>query len=257
VASLDYLRLASYDFFYSSAIASFMKHWPGGWEHSRWLQYKGWRRGEIFVGVGEQGKRRHFLTSASGTTSNELHDFLASWAGLYCTRIDVQRTIEKPKHASLRRIRKSTKTHNTTLIESSENDTLYIGARTSDLFTRLYEKPLDTMYLRLEFELKGKRARTGWGALAHGKTPSDIFTHYLGKSHLPNTVKAWFSEPGDDRSVEFETEQVTHSAKKKLAWLRSLDASVNQAMACHEIGTEARNLIHMWAQEADRLDEVD
>ena len=257
MASLDYLRLASYDFNYAKLIAEFMNGWSEQWKRSKWLQYDGWKLGKLFVGVGEQTHRRHMIMSISGSETHKLAEWMRDELSFYATRMDVQRTIEKPKHAELRRIRKSTKSKNTTLIESPENDTLYIGSRTSDCYTRLYEKPLDSMYLRLEFELKGKRARSGWGALVHGKTPSDIFSHYLDKSHLPNTVKSWFSEPEDDLTVEFDTEEATHSARKKLAWLRSLDDSINQAMACHEIGDQARGLIRMWCQEADRLDELD
>lgn len=257
MASLDYLRLASFDFNYSKLIAEFMNGWNEQWKRSKWLQYDGWKLGKLFVGVGEQSHKRHMIMSISGSETHKLAEWMHDQLSFYATRLDVQRTIEKPKHSQLRRIQKSTKTNNCTLIESPENHTLYIGSRTSDCFTRLYEKPLDTMYLRLEFELKGKRARSAWGALVHGKTPSHIFAHYLDKSHLPNTVKAWFSAPDDDLSVEFETERLVQSAQKKLAWIRSLDASINQAMACHEIGVQARAIVHMWSQEADRLDELD
>ena len=257
MASVDYLRLASFEFNYAKLISEFMNSWAEHYKPGKWLQYDGWKLGKLFVGVGEQSRKRHMIMSISGPETHKLAEWMHNELSFYATRLDVQRTIQKPKHSQLRRIQKSTKTNNCTLIESPENHTLYIGSRTSDCFTRLYEKPLDTMYLRLEFELKGKRARSAWGAYVHGRTPSDIFTHYLDKSHLPNTVKAWFSEPDDDHSVEFEMEQVTHDAKKKLAWLRSLDDSINQAMACHEIGEQVRGLIRMWAQEADRLDEID
>ena len=149
MASLDYLRLAGFDVFYATTTAAFMKQWPGGWKPSRWLQYKGWRREELFFGIGEQAGKRHFVTSASGVGSIDLAEFTRSWQGLYCTRIDVQRTIVRPKHAELRRIRTATRSENTTLIQSKENDTLYVGSRASDVFTRLYEKQLDTMWLLL------------------------------------------------------------------------------------------------------------
>ncbi len=222
MASLDYLRLASYDFFYSRVIAKFMREWPGKLKPGRWLQYKGWKTESLFVGIGQQEGKQHLIISCSGPPANDLAIFVHNWKGLYCTRLDVQRTIEKPKHSSLRRIRKATKTDNCTLIESKENDTLYVGSRTSDLFTRLYEKPLDEMYLRLEFELKGVRARSAWQAMDHGKTASEVFSHYLGKSKLPETVKVWFREPGDNTEQELENLVKLHSAKKKLKWLRSL-----------------------------------
>lgn len=254
MASLDYLRLATFDFFYATATSEYMRNWPGGWEPSRWLQYKGWRREAIFLGVGEQAGKRHFVTSASGTASNDLADFVRTWRGLYCTRIDLQRTIVQPKHAQLRRIRVATDCKNTTLIQSRENDTLYIGSRASDLFTRLYEKPLDTMWLRLEFELKGKRSRAAWRAFTEGVTPSQIFAHYLEKSKLPDQAKAWFAEPDDDLTFKADREAVLDDAKKKLTWLRSLDESMELAMGSHEIGEQVKMLVRAWSRFADKLD---
>lgn len=254
MANLDYLRLASFEFNYAKLLAELMFWYPGGWKPSRWLQYKGWRKESYFVGVGVQDGKRHMVISSSGTESNRLAHFMDGHLSFYCTRLDVQRTIERPKHVNLRRIRKGTQTENTTLIQSKENDTLYIGSRASDCFTRLYEKPLDTMYLRLEFELKGKRARSAWGALVHGKTPTTIFNHYLLRSKLPQTVKDWYSEPGDEKEEELETEIILKSAKKKLKWLRSLDDCIEKAMASHEIGEEVRTLVLSWAIVANELD---
>ena len=256
MASLDYLRLASFKFNYAKIISELMKWYPGGWKPGRWLQYKGWRKESYFAGVGEQAGRRHMVISASGSESNTLAQFMDGYLSFYCTRMDIQRTIEKPKHAQLRRIRTATKSENTTLIQSRENDTLYIGSRGSDLYTRLYEKPLDTMYLRLEFELKGARARAAWGAIVHGKVPAQIFSHYLLKSKLPGKVKSWFAEPGDDDSLDVDRLFVVHSAKKKLKWLQSLDDSVEKAMADHEIGEEVKTLVRSWATVADKLDKT-
>lgn len=254
MASLDYLRLASFDFLYSSVMAKFMNDWPGKMKPGRWLQYKGWKTESLFVGAGEQDGKRHLIISCSGAAANDLAVFVKDWKGLYCTRLDVQRTIKRPKHAKLRRIRKATGTKNTTLIQSMENDTLYVGSRTSDCFTRLYEKLLDETFLRLEFELKGKRARAAWLALQHGRTASTIFVHYLNKSKLPNTVKTWYTEPSDKNEEEFEMANVLHSAKKKLRWLRSLDACMEKAMSDHQIGDEVKELVCSWAEFAGDLD---
>lgn len=256
MASLDYLRLASFKFNYATIISELMNWYPGGWKPGRWLQYKGWRKESYFVGVGEQAGKRHMVISASGTESNRLAHFMDGYLDFYCTRIDVQRTIEKPRHAHLRRVRTATKSENTTLIESKDNNTLYVGSRGSDLYTRLYEKPLETMYLRLEFELKGARSQAAWAAIVHGKVPAQIFSHYLAKSKLPGKVKSWFSEPGDDNSFEVDRLIVIHSAKKKLRWLRSLDDSIERAMADHEIGEEVKTLVRSWAIVADRLDKA-
>lgn len=256
MASLDYLRLAAFEFSFASIISDLMNWYPGGWRSGRWLQYKGWKKESYFVGVGEQAGQRHMVISASGPEANHLEKFMFNYTSFYGTRLDVQRTIPRPKYASLRRIRKATGTENTTLIESQENDTLYVGSRASDCFTRLYEKPLDEMYLRLEFELKGARARSAWGAIIHGKTPSTIFNHYLKKSKLPETVKEWFALPGDESETEMDRAIKIHSAKKKLRWLRSLDASMEKALADHEIGEQVKELVRAWARYADNLDKT-
>lgn len=255
MARLDYLRLASFDFNYSKMIASFMYDWAGDWQPSRWLQYKGWSCEGVFVGVGEQSKSRHMIISASGSESVGLSAWMLKYRSFYCTRMDLQRTIIKPKHAQLRRIRQRTNTANTTLIESRENDTLYIGSRTSDLFTRLYEKDLDVMYLRLEFELKGSRSRAAWAGMMHGRTPSEIYSYYLKKSSLPCKVKSWFRELDDSNAFKADREIVLQTAKKKLKWLRSLDESIEKAMANHEIGEQVKTLVRSWAAAASTLDE--
>lgn len=256
MASLDYIRLASFNFLYSKVIAKFMRDWPGKMKRGRWLQYKGWKTESLFVGAGEQDGERHLIISCSGAAANDLAAFVADWKELYCTRLDVQRTIKRPKHAKLRRIRKATETKNTTLIQSIENDTLYVGSRTSDCFTRLYEKPVDETFLRLEFELKGKRAKAAWLAMQHGKTASTIFVYYLNKSKLPNTVKAWYTETSDKNEEDFEQLAVLHSARKKLGWLRSLDACMEKAMSDHDIGEDVKELVRSWAEFAEHLDKT-
>lgn len=254
MASLDYLRLASFDFNYASLIAEFMTRWPGTFKQGRWLQYKGWKADSLFVGVGEQGGKQHMVISASGSVANDLARWMDNDKTFYCTRLDVQRTIERPRQASLARIRAQTRTKNSTLIQSKDNDTLYVGSRESDCYTRLYEKILDDVWLRLEFELKGPRARAAWGAMRHGKTPSHIFAHYLRKCKLPDRVKGWYAEAGDEQSLEADRQIVERGDRLKLKWLMSLDGSIERAMASHEIAEQVKELVRAWAKVADDLD---
>lgn len=256
MASLDYLRLASFDFNYASLIAEFMTRWPGKFRHGRWLQYKGWKCDSLFVGVGEQAGKQHMIISASGSTANDLARWMDNDRTFYCTRLDVQRTIERPRQASLARIRTQTRTKNTTLIQSKDNDTLYIGSRESAFYTRLYEKILDDIWLRLEFELKGSKARSAWGGMLHGKTASHIFAYYLRKSKLPDRVKAWYSEVGDDQSFEADRQIVEHGDRAKLKWLMSLDDAIGKAMTNHEIGEQVKELVRAWAKVAENLDKT-
>ena len=96
MASLDYLRLASYDFNYAKLIAEFMNGWSEQWKRSKWLQYDGWKLGKLFVGVGEQTHRRHMIMSISGSETHKLAEWMHDELSFYATRLDVQRTIEKP-----------------------------------------------------------------------------------------------------------------------------------------------------------------
>lgn len=254
---IDYLRLASWEFnAYVELMPFLMETWPNDWQRGKWLQYVGWRKEGVFVGRGVQGNKAHTVLNISGAQAQVWHTDFLRLDGWYCTRIDLQRTIVTPlaSDETLALIRDDCDTKKTTLIESEENDTLYLGSRTSDKFTRLYEKILDATYLRLEFELKGYRSRACWDAIRSGETTDKIFCFYLEGSKLPERIKFDYNKPGDtatDLAMRLEIEK---DERKSLKWIISLDKSMAKNMASHGIGEQVKIIIRSWAKYADYLD---
>lgn len=257
MAALDYVRLATWETEdYPKVMARLMRSWENGWQRGQWLQYKGWKKEALFIGVGEQKQKRHAVLSVSGSLSERLLPSLKSLKGWYCTRLDLQETIQEPDYIRLAEIRDECTTKNTTLIESLDNDTLYLGSRTSEIFTRLYEKPLDTMMLRLEFELKGGRARMAWLAMLEGETADMIFGYYMEDSKLPEDVLALFATVGVESTKKTMQAIHLHEIGKTLKWIQSLDSSMEKNMNNHEIGEQVKTLVRSWAAYADKLDKT-
>lgn len=256
----DYLRLASWnETAYMNVLARIMTAWPDGWEQSRWLQYKGWRKESFFIGHGMQQKKSHTIINVSGSLAHRLLETLKTLPEWYCTRIDVQITIKATGDLTeaLAMVRDDCKTENTTLIESKENDTLYLGSRSSDTFLRLYEKYIgDKKYLRLEFELKGARARAAWDAITNGEPVDKVFKYYNKRCKLPDYAKEWFDAYGVTATKEAMNKEVLHESKKKLEWLQSLDAAVMNYMNNHDIADDVKMLIRAWSAHADFLDRI-
>lgn len=254
----DYLRLATWDdTAYMKILARVMVAWPDDWEQSKWLQYKGWKKDAFFIGHGTQQAKSHTIINVSGSLSHKMLPTLRELEGWYCTRIDLQITVDAAVQAefALAFVRDECETENTTLIESKDNDTLYLGSRSSDVFLRLYEKFLyDKKYLRLEFELKGERSRACWTAITKGESIDKIFKFYNKRSKLPFTVKEWFNSYEVTATNEAMKKEIVASERKKLKWLESLDVSVMKYMNSHEIGDDVKTLIRSWAAHADYLD---
>lgn len=254
---IDYLRLASWEYnAYVEMMPFLMESWPKQWTRGKWLQYVGWRKEGIFVGRGMQGNKAHTIINISGALSQNWYLNFLTLDGWYCTRIDLQRTIETPlsDDENLSVIRDDCDTPKTTLIESEENDTLYLGSRTADKFTRLYEKILDKTYLRLEFELKGFRSRATWDALRAGETADSIFVFYLERSKLPERIRFEYGNHGEKATDKVMRLQIEHDDQKKLKWLQSLDDSMGVNMASHAIGEQVKMIVRAWAKFADYLD---
>ncbi len=258
-SALDYLRLATWDITdHANLLAELLRDSGGKWEHSKWLQYHGWKRETFFLGTGYQDKRRHSIVNISGYMADRNMSNLLTLDTYYATRIDMQITIPSNEHLNLPWIydQLSAREVKCSIIQSELNDTLYIGARTSDVFTRLYEKPLDTMHLRLEFEFKGKVARGIWLALQSKNTVDEIFQHYLAKSKLPDYVKSYYYDAEDGETAFAIRKEIAKTDAKKLAWLQSCDSSVRQALYNHNIGSEVQTLVMSWANEASNVDRI-
>jgi hypothetical protein len=234
-----------------------MLAWPGEWEHGRWLQYRGWRKGQFFIGLGEQQKKRHGIMQASGSRAHTMLPGFLECPEWYCTRIDVQITVPCPTWVSLGKLHKKLGRNGTSLITGPENDTLYLGARTSELFTRIYEKILDEKYLRLEFELKGRRAISAWKAMLAGENCDRIYKFYLDKCKLPRKYIELFDLCDDGVTNHAMTVQRVAEAEKTLKWLESLDSAVLKAIGNHEIGDRVKVLVRSWSHYSDEIDKKD
>jgi hypothetical protein len=259
-AALDYLRLATWDITdHANLLASLLKDGAGKWDHSKWLQYHGWQREQFFLGTGYQQKKRHSVINISGYMADRNYIGLATNGSYYATRIDLQVTIPKPSAILLSQIYGYLRGVDIkcSIIQSELNDTLYIGARTSDVFTRLYEKPLEKMYLRLEFEFKRKAARGIWQALKGKSTVDEVYQHYLAKSKLPQYVTKHFFEVQDGETAFAIRQEIAKTDRQKLEWLQSIDASVRQALYNHTIGDEVQCLVMAWANEAANVDIIE
>lgn len=258
-SSLDFLRLATWDITeHTNLLAGLLQGSDGKWEHSKWLQYHGWKRETVFLGTGYQNKRRHSIVNISGYMADRNYSNLLLLDSYYCTRIDLQITIPQPEDVNLGLIYKLLKAEDlkASLIQSESNDTLYLGARTSPVFIRLYQKPLEQMHLRLEFEFKGKVAKGIWHALQAKSTVDEVFQHYLARSDLPSYIKRHYYEVADGETAFAIRQEIAKTDKAKLAWLQSCDASVRQALYNHNIGSEVQSLVMSWANEASNVDRI-
>ncbi len=252
---IDYLRLASWGHVhYTNVMSTLMQNWPDDWERGKWLQYAGWRKESFFIGMGEQAKKRHSIMQASGFLAHTMHPVFFDFEDWYCTRIDIQRTVKKPEWVDLPKLYKHLGKNGTSLISSEENDTLYIGARTSDKFIRLYEKLFEEMYLRLEFELKGKRALMAWKAIENGEDCDRVYDYYLGQLKIPSRYIKLFKNVEHKATEKAMTIERAHTAENRIIWLTSLDPAIRQALGDHDIGERTKILVRSWAKHADKID---
>ncbi len=254
-SQLDYLRLASWGHVpYTEVMSNLMQNWPDEWERGKWLQYAGWRKESFFIGMGEQAKKRHAIMQASGYLAHTMYPVFRDFHGWYCTRFDIQRTVKKPEWCNLPKLHKLLGKKGTSLISSEENDTIYIGSRSSDKFIRLYEKLFDEMYLRLEFELKGKRALMAWEALNSGEDCDRVFDYYLAELRLPARYIKLYKNAEHNATEKAMNKEREHSAEKKIAWIVSLDESMRNAISDHDIGERTKVLVRAWSEYADNID---
>lgn len=257
-ANLDYLRLATWNTAHYSYMASeLMRVWTWDYRPGKWQQYTGHRAKSFFMGTGEQDKRRHHVVHASGSLAERMRKSFMQFDGLYGTRLDLQMTILEPAWVDLAKLHKNLGKKVSTLISSEENDTLYIGSRESDKFARLYEKPLnDRMYLRMEFELKGRMAAGAWNAILAGESVGGIYKRLLIKSKLPIAFKRLFEDSEETATDKALRAEIEHDNQKTLKWIKSLDAAMRRHMGNHEIGDQVIDIIRSWAMYSIEIDNL-
>jgi hypothetical protein len=257
-AHLDYLRLATWNTTaYAHMASDIMRVWTWDYQPGKWLQYSGHRAPQFFMGSGEQDKRRHHIVSASGGLAEKMRTRLMLFDGFYATRLDIQITIEKPPWVDLAKLHKSLGKKITTLISSEQNDSLYFGARESDKFARLYEKPLgEKMFLRFEFELKGKMAAGCWNAILSGESVGSVYKRILIQSKLPVKFQSLFDNADDTATDRALRAEIEHDNAKTLKWIMSLDACMRRHMNNHEIGDQVVEIVRSWAMATTEIDNL-
>lgn len=252
---LDWLSLGTWNFVAYTQAAAIIHQVTEDWTPRNWLQYSGKGTAGCFHGRGEQKGRPHYMIRLSGRTASDIWDTLLGVRHLYCTRMDVQVTVKRPDGWTLTDIHSRTEYATKSLIIGDKNDTLYIGNRSSPLFTRLYEKIYESVYLRLEFELKGGRARAAWGNMTLGRlTPTEIFAYFLDKSHLPNDVKDLYTVGQAVPNDELLKMEQQKTAQQKLDWLYSISNAIYEAMNDHDIGQEVQSLVQHWYNAIQNID---
>lgn len=252
-AYLDYLRIGTWDDPTAFLMMAEIRAIGVNWRKAKWLQYDGWRTKGMFYGTGEQQGKRHYIFDVSGPASIDLFHIAKDHEECYATRIDVQVTIEKPIEYNPHKTYQLQKEHSkrqTSIIMSDSGSTIYFGSRTGDTFARLYEKYLDNEeYLRLEFEIKGIKARSIFLQMSQGLKANDVFMRYVKSVKMPDYVRDWFSAP-ESGVIFWELEKI-HTADKQLEWLSSLGNTVVRMGTDHYQGHAVKTMLTDWMNRID------
>lgn len=247
----DWLTLATYKFKAYTDFAAYLRsEYPKGWKKARWLQYDGFgNKFGVFYGHAIQSnEREHFVVKITGGAAAEFlpeileQDFAEQF---YATRIDFQRTIPKPEWWEPREVKDFLDGENVvcSMIESETGSTVYIGARASGRFTRMYEKHYERLYVRLEIELKSQHARIAWGHLLQKKNPRDIYAAHLEKLPLDERAMRDYA-PDDVNDLDLRKHRRIIDSKRQLDWLKTLIPKFQQMANSHEIGGEVRDVFY-------------
>ena len=264
MTNIDYLRLATWNTeAYISLNKRINEKFPGDWVPSKWLQYNGRKHTKtgIFRGSGHQNNKPHYIYHASGENSVKLLDYvLAREAGhqFYCTRVDVCQTIRHPD-VNLRRVWKSNP-HKTKRIDESDSITVYLGGRTSDWFTRLYQK-FDNRYLRLEFEIKGQASRDLWRRLLANKAtwPAVLQSAFI-TGHKKSKLGAWSNDAynlNPDNKVIIDAtdnEDIERAILAKIQWLENTETALMRLMLEHTYSHNVQAMIARLLLHSTKLD---
>lgn len=252
VPLIDYLRLSTFNFQRYLKLTAQIRAYGSGWRPAKWLQYKGQKSEQgIFYGHAEQNKRPHAIIQVSGLQAQKFYttykEQLDGWA---CTRIDVQLTRIAPGVELRPRLYQSiiNRKKKASLIQSDTGTTLYIGARTSDTYTRLYDK--EDALLRCEFELKGKQAKRAWASLMAGLTVAQVFNETLQRVRLPKLYHDHYHANAEQKDMVQIDE--TEDMMGKLEWLAQLDGLVYKLANDHDTADRLEQLVSRWYEYATK-----
>ena len=178
--------------------------------------------------MGEQTRKRHHVIQFSGGAAEGGFENLSTKDNtFYCTRLDIQVTILEPPEHNAENLYSLLHRKGKSIVRSPGAATVYLGARTSELFTRIYEKPvLGTRYLRCEFELKGRYARSAFAKMRSGiTTRADLFQQCLNQARVPEPHMTWFtSKPDENSGLTAADEQKSLDATR--TWLANTEAGI-------------------------------
>lgn len=234
---------------------------PGEYSIEKRLQYQGRGADGFFIGHAMQGGKKHFMMQASGEKSDWIALKYNEHFGPYdwnVTRCDLQVTIPIPPRFSSRDLYDdlqiwdgSGKPRISQLLQSGDgNDTVYVGSRSSDRFTRIYVKPIDggLKALRFEVEYKGEHAhRVFQDCIAEPGNRRYILGHEVRSlPMLSNSLKTAFLRVLGATAHKPKINRVT-SQSATLDWLKTqVDATVLRSIHDHEIGLEVKRLVRGW-----------
>nr|CRY96568.1 hypothetical protein [uncultured prokaryote] len=143
----------------------------------RWLQWKGeshqFGEGNIFTGLAEIAKQQWVVIRASGELAGDVlmyfYELIEGRALLKVTRLDLQITTNEPKGWGqinlCNRLYSDGKAAqflgSIDGLTGKRLETVGVGSRTSEVYTRIYQKLTDggSRLLRLEVEYKGRKAQ--------------------------------------------------------------------------------------------------
>jgi hypothetical protein len=278
VPALDYLTATTWSQpIYETTALLVAKYAVKPMRPGRRLQYRGIECDGLFVGEAIQASHMHYMLIASGMMAEHVAPDLLHLP-LKATRVDMQVTSRKPADWDAISIADRLRSYapvdwgkggkkQVTVIQSGDGfDTLYIGARTSDRFMRVYVKPDSTgkAWLRCEVEYKRELARTAWKTLQQ----VDDHTKYIGLA-LQEEIEAvpglYGILPADMLSACRQGASGTRPGFKRvdsggstLAWIRrQVEPAIMRAMRDHEAGPTVRRIIQDWAALATDIDNSD
>lgn len=255
---VDWLTLTTYETRASDA----MRYLVIGedWEPEKRLQYNGIGSGSLFLGDALQRGKSHYMFVASGESADQAYSTWSRNFGPYdwnVTRIDLQVTVPLPAKFDSRALYDDIvawdgpgRPRKAAIVQSGDGlDTVYIGSRTSDRFTRIYIKPLDSglRALRFEVEYKGDHAHRVANDCRTPGVLHRILAHEV--QSLPNVkfgVLAPFIRVLGPEAHRPEIKRAT-AELSTLDWLRrQVTPTLERLTNSHEHGNVTRQLVKAW-----------
>lgn len=222
--------------------------------------YKGTQWDGLFYGVGKQRNKAHFMLRASGEGAETIL-FRTRDLSVKCTRIDLQITVWLPQNYQSRKLYDILESPDVEwpgrrltphIIQSGDGlDTIYVGSRTSERFTRIYTKPDmsgEAAYLRFEVEFKGNLAHEARRAITeqYGTTKSILRFELERLPYMASRALRAFSSVLGDSTHKIKPEFVL-GQNKTLDWLeKQVEPAVMRMMNSHEHGDRMRNILVRW-----------